>query len=455
MDKVSQWLQMIDAWVWGPWLLVFLTGTGVYLTVVLKGVQFKYLRYAFRLAFGRSQEKAAGDISHFQSLMTSLAGTIGIGNIAGIATAVAIGGVGSLFWMWVTGLLGMATKYAEALLAVKYRVTDRNGKMCGGPMYYLELGMGSKKWAMLFAFFGAAAALGTGNMVQSHSVAHAIHTLAPVNPWVVGGILAACTGALLVGGIRVIGRACSFLVPVMAVFYLLAALIVIALSIEHLPGAILLIFKSAFTGQAAFGGFAGASFLLAVQMGMARGVFSNEAGLGTSSIAAAVAKTDEPGRQALVSMTGTFITTMVVCTITGLVLATTQVQGLVDGSGQLFNGIALTMRAFDSMLPLGGWIVTFSAVMFAFSTIIGWAYYGEKCAEYLWKERSILPYRLLYTLCVLLGAVMSLEVVWSIGDICNGLMAVPNLVGLLALSRVVKRDHELFEGVIRNERFLA
>lgn len=446
MEIFAHWLQRIDSWVWGPALLVLLFGTGIFLTVRLRGLQFRYLGYALKLAFSRNDKEAQGDISHFQSLMTSLAATIGIGNIAGVATAIVMGGVGALFWMWVTALVGMATKYAEAILAVKYRSVDAKGGMAGGPMYYIEKGLKLKWLAVLFALFGAVAALGTGNMVQSHSVADAIQTLFPIDSGWIGLILGVLTAGVLLGGVKSIGRVSSVLVPVMALLYLVGGLIVLIFCLDQLPAALGRIVEAAFTGQAAVGGFAGATVMLAIQMGVSRGVFSNEAGLGSSSIAAAAAKTDSPGRQALISMTGTFLATMVVCTITGLVIAVTDVLG----SG--LNGGPLTMKAFSTVIPGGALIVTIGVILFAYSTIIGWAYYGEKCFEYLFGNKSILFYRILFSLFVVIGSALSLELVWSIADISNGLMAIPNLVALIGLSSVVVSETKSFEKLLEDER---
>lgn len=452
MNSLDHWLQQIDSWVWGPALLIFLVGTGLYLTFLLKGLQFRYLGFALKLAFSRHNKEGAGDISHFQSLMTSLAATIGIGNIAGVATALMVGGAGALFWMWVTALLGMATKYAEAILAVKYRVLDKRGEMAGGPMYYISRGFKCKWLAVLFALFGAIATLGTGNMVQSHSVSDAIQSLYPVNHWWIGITLGILTGAVLFGGVKSIGRVSSLLVPIMALLYLVGGLLILGLSYDKLLDALTLIVTSAFTGQAAMGGFLGSTLLLAIQMGVARGVFSNEAGLGTASIAAAAAKTDSPGRQALISMTGTFLATLVVCTITGLVITTTGVMGELGSNGVALNGGPLTMRAFDAVIPGSGLIVTIGVILFAYSTIIGWAYYGEKCIEYLFGEKSIILYRILFTICVIFGASLSLEVVWSLADISNGLMAIPNLIGVVALASVVVSETKSFEKILKKER---
>lgn len=452
MEILSHWLQVIDSFVWGPVLLTLLVGTGIYLTFILKGLQFRYLGYALKLAFSRNDSESEGDISHFQSLMTSLAATIGIGNIAGVATAIVLGGVGALFWMWVTALVGMATKYAEAILAVKYRKIDKNGQMAGGPMYYLQEGLKSKWLAVAFALFGSIAALGTGNMVQSHSVADALQSIYPINSWVIGIILGIVTLIVLFGGVKSIGKVSSFLVPIMAMLYLIGGLAILVICFDKLPSAFMLIFESAFTGQAATGGFIGSTMALAIQMGVARGVFSNEAGLGSASIAAAAAKTDSPGRQALISMTGTFLATMVVCTITGLVIAVTGVLGSVAGNGETLNGGPLTMKAFGLIIPGGEMIVTIGVILFAYSTIIGWAYYGEKCFEFLLGEKSIKFYRLLFVFCVVIGSSLSLEIVWSIADISNGLMAFPNLIGLVGLAGIVASETKTFESLLKKEK---
>lgn len=325
MESITFWLNRIDTWVWQP-LFVVLVGSGLYLTYKLRGLQFRKLIYSLKLAFTRHDDDAEGDISHFQALMTALAATIGIGNIAGVATAIAMGGLGSLLWLWITALIGMATKYSEAILAIKYRITDDRGEMAGGPMYYIERGLGWKGLAVCFALFGGVTALFTGNLVQANSIASAVHISFGVNVWITGIILAICTGLVLIGGIKSIGGVTSFLVPIMAVFYVLGSLLILVLRFEYIPEAMSTILSSAFTGQAAVGGFAGSTLMLSVQMGVARGVFSNESGLGSSPIAAAAAKTDLPGRQALISMTGAFLST-IVCTFTGLAIAVTFVLG--------------------------------------------------------------------------------------------------------------------------------
>ena len=365
-------------------MLVLLVGTGLFLTIRLGFYSWYALPYALKMAFSKNQDtESPGDVSHFQALMTALAATIGTGNIAGVATAVALGGPGAVFWMWITALVGLATKYGEAILAVKYRETDERGEMAGGPMYYISRGLGWKWLGALFAVLGALAGFGIGNMVQSNSVAEAMQATFSVPNWITGVVLAVFTAMVILGGIKSIGKVTGYMVPIMAVFYVAGGLIIILTNLSALPAAIGLIVKSAFSGQAAAGGFAGSTMLMAMRYGVARGVFSNEAGLGSAPIAAAAARTDHPGRQALVSMSGTFLDTIVVCSITGLVLAVTNVWS----SGQ--TGAALTTFAFETGLPgIGRYIVAVGIVLFAYSTVLGWAYYGEKCAEYLFGCES-------------------------------------------------------------------
>lgn len=449
-------LDILYGWVWGAPLLILITGIGIYLTVALKGLQFRYLGYALKLVFGSTKShpeaEGKGDISHFQSLMTALAATIGIGNIAGVATAIAVGGLGALFWMWVTALLGMATKYAEAILAVKYRVTDEKGEMCGGPMYFIESGLGWKWLAIAFAFFGAIAALGGGNMLQANSVSDVMLTMFKVDPWITGIVVAGLTGITLLGGIKSIGKVAGWLVPFMAIFYILGAATILILSYDRIPGAIVAIFKHAFTGQAAFGGFVGSTMLLALRVGVSRGLMTSEAGLGTASIAAAAAKTDLPGRQALVSMTGSFLATIIMCSMTGLVLGVTGVFGTTGLDGKILNGASMTVAAFESVLTGGGYVVTIGLVLFAFTTLLGWAYYGEKCVEYLFGVKSVPFYRILFTLVIIPGAVLELDIVWKISDVFNGLMAFPNLIALCALSGVVIEETRTFLNVLKAEK---
>jgi alanine or glycine:cation symporter, AGCS family len=434
MASLTDIISSASSFVWGPPMLILLVGTGVYLTLILRGLQFRTLIPSLHLALiKRKDEGSEGDISHFQALMTALAATVGTGNIAGVATAIAAGGPGALFWMWITGLFGMATKYAEALLAVKYRTTDKRGLMCGGPMYYISEGLGWKWLGVLFAVFATIASFGIGNMVQSNSVCDAIQTTFGVSPVITGIIITLATGAVILGGIRSIGRVTGLLVPMMIVFYILAACYVLIVRFDQLGAAFRLIFDSAFNPTAAGGGFAGATVMMTIRMGVARGVFSNESGLGSSAIAAAAAQTRHPVRQAMVSMTQTFIDTIVVCTLTGLAIIVSGVWN----NGE--TGAGLTTMAFNAVIPgqLGGWIVAVGLTLFAYSTILGWSYYGEKSLEYLAGERAVMPYRLVFTLMVMVGSVSKLSLVWMVSDVMNGLMAVPNLIGLLALSGVV------------------
>lgn len=448
MNTVLLLLDIFYSWVWGPPLMILLCGIGIYLTIKLRGIQFTQLKYALQLAFGiKKSKEGKGDISHFQSLMTALAATIGIGNIAGVATAVSVGGMGALFWMWVTALIGMAIKYAEAILAVKYRTTDEYGEMCGGPMYFIEYGLGWKWLACSFAIFGAIGAFGGGNMLQANSVADVMESMFGIDPWVSGVVVAVLCGLTLLGGIKSIGKVAGYLVPFMAILYIGGALLILIKFYDKVPGAIGLIISSAFTGQAAVGGFLGSTILMAIQVGISRGLMTSEAGLGTASIAAAAARTDLPGRQALVSMTGCFLATIIMCTATGLVLAVTDVFGQ-EG----LKGASMTLAAFQSVFPWGGMVVTIGLVLFAFTTLIGWAYYGEKCVEYLFGTRSIAYYRALFTLVVIPGAVLELDLVWRISDICNGLMAFPNLIGLCALSPVVISETKAFLRVLASEQ---
>ena len=440
MDSLKTLFDTLGGWVWGPYMLVLLVGTGVYLTVRLMGIQFTLLPFALKQAFTPQKkvegEKQEGDISHFGALMTALSATIGTGNIAGVATAVVVGGPGAVFWMWITAIFGMATKYGEGVLAVKYRVQNSKGEMSGGPMYYIERGM-KKKWlAMLFAGFATIASFGIGSSVQSNSVAQSIHASFGIDGWITGVVLTVFTAVVILGGIKSISKVSSVLVPFMAVFYVLGGLIIILLNLDGLMPALQLIFSDAFTGDAVAGGALGT----VIRYGVARGVFSNEAGMGSAPIAAAAARTDHPVRQALVSMTGTFLDTIVVCSITGIVL----VMGNMYMDGE--TGAALTTHTFNKLLPgPGGWIVTFGLIFFAYSTILGWCYYGEKCATYLFGDKCITPYRVIYVATVMMGTVASLDLVWAAADTFNGLMAIPNLIALLALSGVIIKETKDFK----------
>ncbi|NGX42481.1 MAG: Amino-acid carrier protein AlsT [Chlamydiae bacterium] len=444
MGPFYSYINQVRDWIWGAPTLALLIGTGVYLTFILRGLQFRYLWYGVKQIFAKRKEGSIGDISHFEALMTSLGGAIGTGAIVGVSTAIAIGGLGALFWMWVMAFFGMATKYSESLLAVKYREIDKRGEMIGGPMEYMEKGLGKRWMAILFATFGSVAAIGTGNLVQVNSIAEAVSSIWFMSPWITGVVLAVITGLVLVGGVRSIGHFTGVLVPIMSLFYIGGGVIIIFLHIDQVPSAIGMIISSAFHGQAATGGFMGASVITAIQMGVSRGVFSNEAGLGISSIAAAAAKTDAPGRQAMITMTGTLLSTLIVCTITGLVIAVTGVFGQVDESGKMINGAVMAIGAFNSAISGGNYIVSIGLILFAFSTVIAWAYYGEKCFEYLFGEKAVYYYRVLFVVLIIPGAALDLELVWAFADISNGLMIIPNLIALVGLSKVIVSETRSF-----------
>jgi AGCS family alanine or glycine:cation symporter len=444
LENFIQLLNNINGYVWGVPTLVLLVGTGIWLTLLLKGLQFTQLFHSLYLAFVKRSEKTdeEGDISHFQALMTALSATVGTGNIAGVATAIAAGGPGAMFWMWVTGFVGMATKFAEAVLAVHYREKDANGQMCGGPMYYIKNGLGWKWMGTLFAVFASVAAFGIGNMVQSNSVAEAVKATFNVPTWATGLVIMFFTALVILGGIKSIGKVTSVLVPVMIVFYVAGSVAILILFAGQIPAAFALIIKQAFTPTAATGGFLGSSVMLAARMGIARGVFSNESGLGSAPIAAAAAKTNHPVTQALVSMTQTFIDTIIVCSMTGLVLIVTGAWN----SGK--TGAELTTMAFQSAIPGGALIVTVGIILFAYSTILGWCYYGEKSMEYLLGEKAVLPYRAVFVVFVVIGATMKLDMAWTLADIFNGLMALPNLVAILLLTPViVKVTRQYFDEI--------
>lgn len=437
MEGITEFVSMINGFVWGTPMLVMILGVGLFLSVGLKLMPILKLGTGFKLLWsGRIPDKdktMEGEISPFNALMTSLSATIGTGNIAGVATAIFIGGPGALFWMWCTALVGMATKFAEAVLAVKYREVDDNGNHIGGPMYYIKNGLGSK-WAWLgtaFALFGSFAGFGIGNTVQSNSVADALSSNFGVPTWVTGVVLMVLVGAVLVGGIKRIADVAGKLVPLMTLFYIAAGLAVLAVNAAAIPDAIAMIVHSAFNPVAAQGGFAGAAVWAAIRFGVARGVFSNEAGLGSAPIAHASAQTNNPVAQGLVAMLGTFIDTLIVCSITGLAI-------IVSGawtSGE--NGAALTSLAFSTAIPMGNYIVAIALSVFAFTTILGWSVYSEKCVQYLFGVRAVKPFRVLWILVVPLGAVSSLDFIWLLADTLNAMMAIPNLIALMLLSPVV------------------
>ena len=451
-ETLIEALNVFDHYLWSRFLVILLIGIGVLLTVRLRGLQFRYLSYALKLAFTRQDDEAEGDISQFQALMTALAATIGIGSIAGVATAVVGGGFGAIFWMWVIALIGMATKYAEAILAIKFRTRDHRGEMCGGPMHYIRRGLKWKWLAGSFALFGIFSSFAGGNITQSHSIADALFNLTHLSPLWTGLILMITTGVVLLGGINSIGRVCALLGPFMAGMYILGGLAILVIHGESVPASLSLIVKSAFNAQAATRGFFGASMIAALQFGVARGISSNEAGLGSGPIAAAAAKTDVPGRHALISMTTVFLSTLVVCTITALVISVTGVLGKVDMQGSILNGAPLVMEAFRSTIPYGDVIVAIGLILFGYSTIVGWSYYGEKCTEYLFGERMIYPFRILFCLLVFLGTLLSIDIVWPLVDIMNGLMTLPNLIALFALSGVVVKESQTFTTLLRYEK---
>ncbi|WP_336645636.1 alanine/glycine:cation symporter family protein [Microbacterium sp. USHLN186] len=438
----------ISSWIWGPWFLIpLLLGTGLYLTIRLGGLQFLKLGAALRLGlFTRRDPGSDGDISQFQALTTALAATVGTGNIVGVATAIGIGGPGALFWMWVTGLLGMASKYSEAFLGVRFRTTDAAGEKSGGPQYYLERGIPNRFGRFLAIFFAIAAVIacfGIGNMTQGNSISANLQNSFNVPTWVTGIVLTVFALLVLVGGIKSIGRVTAGLVPVMIIFYVLGAIYILVANIGGVPAAFAQIFTDAFTGTSAIGGFAGSAIIIAVQMGVARGIFSNESGMGSAAIAAAAAKTSHPVRQGLVSMTQTFIDTIIVVTCTGLVIITTGVWNMTDPeTGEQINAALMTGEAFSHGLPgeWGHYIVTIGLVLFAGSTILGWSYYGERSIERLLGRRAVMPFRILFSLVVFVGCTVQLGVVWAFSDVMNGLMALPNLIGLLVLSGLVARE---------------
>ncbi|HCS27608.1 MAG TPA: sodium:alanine symporter family protein [Spongiibacteraceae bacterium] len=430
---MQEWVAALNSLVWGVPMLVLILGTGLFLMLGLRLMPLRNIGRAFRMLFAGRTSTREGDITPFQALMTSLSATIGTGNIAGVATAIALGGPGALFWMWCTALVGMATKYAEAVCAVHFRERDAKGDYCGGPMYYIKNGLSGKwRWlAVAFALFGSIAGFGIGNGVQANSVADALQSSFGIDAKLTGGVLLVAVAAVVLGGVRRIADVAGVLVPVMAIAYLLAGLVVIAVSINELPAVIALVFESAFTGTAATGGFAGAAVWAAIRFGVARGIFSNEAGLGSAPIAHAAAKTDSPVAQGMVAMLGTFIDTLVVCSVTGFVIL---LSGVWTGGD---SGAALSAAAFDALIPGGEYVVSIGLVLFAFTTILGWSYYCERCLVYLVGVKAILPFRLLWVAAIPFGAVAELEFIWLLADTLNALMAIPNLIALLLLSPVV------------------
>ena len=442
IHQLADWLSRASGWLWGAPLLILLVGTHLFLTVRLRFIQ-RFIGKAIKLSVTRD-EGGSGDVSPFAALTTALAATIGTGNIVGVATAVAAGGPGAVLWMWLTGVFGISTKYAEALLSVKYRTTKADGTIAGGPMYVLERGLKCKPLAIMFALFTAFAAFGIGNMVQANAITSMANESMGVPTWASGIVITILTAVVVLGGLRSIAKVCETLVPFMAVFYVLGCLVLIVIGWRTLPDTLSKIVSCAFTGQAAVGGFLGAGIREAMRFGIARGLFSNESGLGSAPIVAAAAQTRNPVRQALVSASGTFWDTVVVCALTGIVIV---------NSGEWMNGLsgaALTHAAFTKLPVVGSIILTVGLLTFAFSTILGWSYYGERAAEYLFGTKVIIPYRLLWVVAIMGGSVLQLHMVWNFADIANGLMAVPNLISLLALQGVLVAEtrHWLWQGRI-------
>lgn len=451
METIENINSIINGLVWGPYMLVLLVGTGVYFTFRTSFLSISKFGYIMRNTIVKMFSKehlGEGEITPFQAVATALAATVGTGNIAGVATAIALGGPGAVFWMWVSALFGMTTKFAEVVLSVNYREKTKDGRFVGGPMYYITKGLKLKWLAVLFSVFGALAAFGIGNMVQSNSVADALYTSFGINKLLTGIVLAVAAGAVILGGLKRIASVTDKLVPFMAAFYIIGAILVIIVNIGNLPGAIASIFGEAFTGTAAAGGFAGSTIMMAARYGIARGVFSNEAGLGSAPIAHAAATTDHPVRQGLWGVFEVFADTLVICTLTALAIVSSGVWQTVNpATGKGYTGAAATTAAFNNAVPgLGNYIVSIGILLFAFSTILGWAYYGERCAEFLFGSSVNMIYRILWIPFIVVGAIGGLNFLWDLADTLNGLMAIPNLIALLGLSGVVlKLTSEFFK----------
>lgn len=452
MDKLGEILDAIDGVVWGPVMLVFLVGTGIFLTFKLNFLPWRNLPKALKMVFSpesRKTDKGKGDISPFSALMTALAGTIGTGNIVGVATAMITGGPGALVWMWIAAAFGISTKYAECALAIKYRETNSKGEMCGGPMYTIKNAFKHKKIALIlagaFAVFTVLASFGIGNMSQANSISSSLTQTFSIPSWITGIVLAVLTGIIIFGGIKSISKVSSVLVPVMAVFYIISGLVVIIANYKNIPAGLGTIWSMAFGGKAVAGGLAGTltvSVMQSIRYGVSRGVFSNEAGLGSAAITASSVTTDSYVNQGYINMCGTFIDTIVVCSITGLVIASSGLLGSTDANGVLLDGADLTLACFESVLGKpGAVVVSIGILLFAWSTILGWEYQGEKALEYLFKNRAICyVYRIVFAVMVFFGSVAALDVAWSFSDIANGLMAVPNLISLIVLSGFLRKD---------------
>lgn len=462
-------IEKIDSFVWGPVMLVLLVGTGVVLTIRLRFLPWRNLGYALRKTLSkesRKTQKGTGDISPFSALTTALAATIGTGNIVGVATAMVAGGPGALVWMWISACFGLTTKFSECMLAIKYREVNEKGEMSGGPMYTMKHAFRNKRFGAalgwLFALFAVLASFGIGNMTQANSIASALNTTFSVPTWASGLVITVLALIIIIGGIKSISKVSQVVVPVMAVFYVIAGVIVIIGNIGNLPQGIRMIFTMAFSVKAVGGGLCGAivaSMMQALRFGVARGVFSNEAGMGSAAITAAAAKTESPAGQAYINMTGTFWDTLVVCTITGLAIASSGVLGTVNpATGKLYEGAELTIATFNTVLnvnghPIGGWLISIGIALFAFSTILGWEYHGEKAFEYILKTHKYnMIYRIVFSLIAFIGATTALDIVWNFSDIANALMAVPNLICMLALSGVIAKEVFDYQKVIESER---
>lgn len=463
-EKIFDLVTKVDDFVWGPAMLVLLVGTGIFLTIRVGFLTWRNLGYAIKSTLSkeaRTQKRGDGDVSPFSALTTALAATIGTGNIVGVATAMVSGGPGALVWMWISACFGLTSKFSECMLAIKYRERNEKGEMSGGPMYTMKKVLSKGFGAVLgwlFALFAVLASFGIGNMTQANSISSALNETVGFSKAAIGVVLTILSLAVIVGGIKSISKVSSVVVPLMAVFYIIAGIIVIIGNIQNIPAGLVMIFKYAFTPQAVTGGVLGnvvASMMAAMQYGIARGCFSNEAGMGSAAITAAAATTDHPVRQAYINMTGTFWDTIVVCSITGLCIASSGMLGQIDpATGSLYTGSALTIAAFKTVLgPLGGWLVTIGIALFAFSTILGWEYHGEKAFEYLLNTHKLnIIYRLVFSCVVFFGATMQLDLVWKLSDIANALMAIPNLICMLLLSGEIARDIREFQKILDKER---
>ena len=464
METVADVLQTIDDFVWGPVMLVLLVGTGIFLTIRTGALSWRNLGYAIRRTLSKESRKKGhgeGDISPFSALTTALAATIGTGNIVGVATAMVSGGPGALVWMWISAAFGLTSKFSECFLSIKYRETNDKGEMTGGPMYVMRKAFKNKTFGMimggLFATFTVIASFGIGNLTQANSISSSLHQTFQIPTWVTGVVITVVALIIIVGGIKYISKVSSIVVPFMAILYIVAGVIVIIGNIQNVPAGVSMIFKMAFSPQSVAGGVAGtitASMMNAMRYGVARGVFSNEAGMGSAAITASAAKTNSPVGQAYINMTGTFWDTIVVCTITGLCIASSGVLGSVDASGEYITGAALTITAFQTVLgEAGAILVSVSIALFAFSTILGWEYHGEKAFEYLFKgPKYNMIYRVVFSLIAFVGATTSLQIVWDFSDIANALMAIPNLICLLLLSGEIEKDMNDYQEVIRKEK---